>query len=455
MKLWDKRFKSRKIIPLLENFNASIKEDNFLYKAEIEASKAYAKALEKTSILSKDELDRILSGLNKIKENIEQGENLDQFEDIHSAIEILLTKEIGEAGKKLHTGRSRNEQVVTDERLYLKEKIPEVIEILKNTQENVIKLAEDNFDVIMPGYTHLQQGQCILFSHYITSLFWQLERAKSRLNDLVKRIDVLPLGVGALAGSSVAIDREYLKGILGFSSISENSIDSVSDRSFILEALFALSLILLDLTRFSGDFVIFSSHEFGFLELDESIATSSSLMPQKKNPDFFELIRASSGRVFGYLTSLFITIKGLPFAYNKDLQEDKIPLHNGIEETIEVLKVFDYTLNQIKPKKEDILKRVSPFLLSTDLVDYLVAKGVVFREAHGIVSEIVNYAEKEKKELNELNLEEFKGFSEKFTSDVSKVFDFTNSVKMKKTYGSTNPDFVKQQIEKAKKLIGH
>ncbi len=455
MKLWNRRFHSRKRIPLLEDFNASIKEDNFLYKAEIEASKAYAKALKKTSILNKNELNKILSGLNKIKENLEQGENLNQFEDIHSAIELLLTEEIGETGKKLHTGRSRNEQVVTDERLYLKKKIPQIINLLEKIQVNVIKSAEENFDVVIPGYTHLQQAQCVLFSHYIMSLFWQMERGKNRLHDSLKRVDSLTLGVGALAGSSIPVDREYMKDLLGFSSVSENSLDSVSDRSFILEILFALSLILLDLSRLAEDFIIFTSQEFDFLEMDDSISTSSSLMPQKKNPDFFELIRASSVKIFGYLTTLFMIIKGLPFSYNKDLQEDKIPLYNGVEETIKVLKVFDFALHKIKPKREKILDKISPFILSTDLVDYLIEKGMPFRDAHGVVGEIVDYAQNENKELNLLRIDEFRNFCDLFNDDVYDVFSFNNSIKKKRTYGSTNPKYVKIQIEKAKGLIGY
>ena len=455
MKVWDKRFKDREVIPILEEFNSSIKQDQFLYRAEIEASKAYAKALRKASILTNDELKKVLSGLETVKNRIEAGENLSKFEDIHSAIELLLTEEIGETGKKLHTGRSRNEQVVTDERLYLKKKIPQIINLLKKIQANVIKSAEENFDVVMPGYTHLQQAQCVLFSHYIMSLFWQLERDKDRLRDTLKRVDALSLGVGALAGSSISIDREYMKKVLGFSSVTENSMDTVSDRSFVIESLFAFSLILLDLGRFMEDLIIFSSQEFGYLEIDDCISTSSSLMPQKKNPDFFELIRASSGKVFGYLTSLFITIKGLPSTYNKDLQGDKIPIHNSANETIKTLEVFNYILNRIKPKKEEILDKMSPFLLSTDLVDYLIMKGLTFREAHGIVGEIVDYAQKENKELNLLRIDEFKNFCDLFNDDVYDVFSFENSIKKKRTYGSTNPKYVKIQMEKAKGLIGY
>jgi len=365
----------------------------------------------------------------------------------------MLIEEIGETGKKLHTGRSRNEQVVTDEKLYLKTKIPQLIERLKRIQTSVVKLAEDYFDVIMPAYTHLQQGQCVLFSHYIMSLFWPLQRGKERLADLLKRIDKLPLGAGALAGTTLPVDREYLSEQLGFGSITENSMDSVADRSFILETLFVLSIILLDLGRYAEDFIIFSSQEFGYILLANTISTSSSLMPQKRNPDFFELVRASSGELFGNLTQLFVVLKGLPLTYNKDLQEDKVPLHHGVENTLRVLEVFEQVVGKIKLNKKQIENQIDPSLFATDMIDYLVEKGVPFREAHGIVGAIVYHAEREGKRLNELKLEELKKFSYLFDEKVSELFDPVHSVNQKKTTGSTNPEKVKIQIEKAKKLI--
>jgi argininosuccinate lyase len=453
MKVWDKRFASRNELPLLEAFNASIEEDRFLYRAEIEASTAYARVLHKASILSSDELKRMASGLVRVRERIESGEDLGRFEDIHSAVEILLTEEIGEAGKKLHTGRSRNEQVVTDERLYVKEKIPQLIDRVREIQRAVIRLAEENPDIVMPGFTHLQQAECVLFSHYIMSLFWPLDRTQSRLREVLRRIDKLPLGVGALAGSTVAINREYLGEILGFGSITENSMDSVADRSFILEVLFVLTLVLLDIGRFAEDFVVFSSQEFGYLDLDDSIVTSSSLMPQKKNPDFFELMRAGSARLFGHLTHLFVTVKGLPSTYNKDLQEDKGPLRQGVEETIRMLEVFNCILVRIKPNRKRILERMNSFLFSTDLVDYLVRKGVPFREAHGIVGGLVSDAENKNEQIHTLSLGELQRHSPCIGPDVFEIFDPMHSVRQKKTAGSTHPDWVKVQIERAKNLI--
>ena len=454
MKVWNKRFKSRDENPMLEAFNASIVEDRFLYDAEIEASLVYAKALAKASVLRESELAEIESGLASVRKRIESEENLDPYEDIHSAVELMLIEEIGETGKKLHTGRSRNEQVVTDERLWAKGAIGDLISLIEDVQRTVIQIAEENPDVIMPGYTHLQQGQCVLFSHYIMSLFWPLERGKSRLKDAVIRMDASPLGVGALAGSTISIDREYMQNLLGFSSISENSMDAVSDRGYVLELLFVLSMILLDIGRFAEDFIIFSSREFGYVSLDDSIATSSSLMPNKKNPDFFELIRAGSGKLFGYLSQLFITIKGLPMTYNKDLQEDKIPLFRGVEETKTLIAVFHHTLKNFKPNREKMIERLSPHLFATDMVDYLVQHGVPFRDAHGIMGEVVAYAENVNKPLNRLTLDELHGFSPYFQEAVFAVFDPVHSIKQKKTVGSTHPTYVKMQIRKARKLIG-
>lgn len=452
MNVWQQRFQSRESIPLLESFNASINQDKFLYKAEIDASLAYAKGLHGASILSDKELRIIESGLKKVRKRIELGEDLDVFEDIHSAVELLLIDEIGETGKKLHTGRSRNEQVSCDERLWLKEKVPQIVDLLGEIQKTVISQAQKYSDVIMPGFTHLQQGQCVLFSHYIMTLFWQMERHKSRLISALKRINCLPLGTGALAGSTADLDREHMKSLLGFSSVTENSMDTASDRSFILETLFILALISLDISRIAEDFIIFASREFGYINLDETISTSSSLMPQKKNPDFFELLRPAPARLLGYVTHLFLTIKGIPSTYDKDLQEDKTPLYKGVEDTIEFLQVFNITISRITPNKETLEKRMDSFLLATDLADYLTERGIPFREAHGIIGSVTQYAEKNFKALHALTLDELRQFSPVFDKDVSEVFDFKNSLKKKKTYGSTNPEQVKKQIEKAIRL---
>ncbi len=453
MKLWERRFKDRKEDPYLEKFNASIEQDFFLFGAEIDASKAYAKALNRAGIISHEELKEILSGLNRVVERVKAGVDATKYEDVHTLVEALLVEEIGETGKKLHTGRSRNEQVVTDEKIWMRGKIISILDLILDLQKTVIDVAEKYFDVIFPGYTHLQQAQPVLFSHYIMSLFWALERDKGRLLVSLKEVLKLPLGSGAIAGSTVNIDRQSLARELGFREPAENSIDAVSDRSFILDALYAVSMIALDLSRYSEDFIIYSSKEFGFIELDDRISTSSSLMPQKKNPDFFELIRGKAGRFFSYLQSLYVTLKGLPSAYNKDLQEDKLPLFQALTEIGDLLIVFKKCLEGIRPVRENILEKMDTFMLATDLVDYLVEKGVPFREAHGIVGEIVYEAQKQGKELGELKIDEFRRYSEAFDEDVYRVFDFRRSVERKKTIGSTNPEMVKEQIKRAKKLV--
>jgi len=454
MKTWARRFAARPEDPRLEAFNASIHEDCFLAEAEVRASLAYAAALERAGVLTAAEGARIAAGLAAVRKKIARGDSLDRYEDIHSAVELMLIDEIGEAGKKLHTGRSRNEQVATDERLYLKDRLPVVLELVRGCQRAVIALAEKHPDVVMPGYTHLQQAQCVLFSHYIMSLFWPLERAKSRLRDALELIDVMPLGSGALAGTTAPIDREALRRDLGFGASSENSMDAVADRSHILETLSVLLMLLLDIGRYAEDFVIFSSREFGFLELDDAIATSSSLMPQKKNPDFFELIRAGAGRLFGHFSRMALITKGLPSTYNKDYQEDKEPLFRGVEDTIRILAVFETALGKIRPKGRDIEAGIDASLFATDLVDYLTERGVSFREAHGLVGELVKLAEERGQPLNALEPADFVRVHPFFRADVRDVFDGARSVRLKRTTGSTHPAQVKKQIAKAKRLIG-
>jgi argininosuccinate lyase len=453
MKTWSRRFAARREDPLLEAFNASIRDDRFLAAYEVEASLGYARALARAGVLSAKEAGRMAAGLAAVKRRIAGGQDLGAYEDIHSAVELLLVREIGEPGKKLHTGRSRNEQVVTDERLYLKDRVPRLLELLTGCQRSIIRLAERHAAVLMPGYTHLRQAQVVLFSHYIMSLFWPLERAKARLGDALKRIDVLPLGSGALAGTTAPIDRDGLRRALGFSDVSDNSMDAVADRSFILEPLSVLLILLIDISRIAEDFVVFSGPEFGLLDLDDAITTSSSLMPHKKNPDFFELLRAGAGRVFGDFSRLAVTLKGLPSTYDKDLQDDKVPLYHGIEETIRILEVFLVTLGKIKPGPKAVARSLDPSLFATDLVDYLTARGVPFREAHGVVGEIVRFAETGGRALNALRLDEFRRFHAAFEEDVFEVFDPGRSVLRKTTSGSTHPAEVKKQIRKAKRIV--
>ncbi len=452
--VWEGRFGPGGRAPDLDAFNASIGKDAFLLDAEIRASAAYARGLQRASALSGPELDLILGGLDRVREKAEAGADLGRFEDVHSAVEILLTEEIGEAGKKLHTGRSRNEQVATDERLYLKDRLPAVLGSIEAVQRTILRLAEADPSAVMPGYTHLQRGQCVLFAHYILSFFWPLERGKSRIRDILGRLDACPLGSGALAGSTVPLDRDYVAGLLGFGRATENSIDAVTDRTFILETLFALAVILLDLSRLAEDAVIFASAEFGFFRLEDKVATSSSLMPQKKNPDVFELIRSSPAGLFGLLSQMFLVVKGLPTAYNKDLQEDKTPLFRGVEDAVRVLGAAASALSGIVPDADRMRAALSPGLFATDLADYLTDKGVPFREAHGAIGRIVRAAEESGRPLSALTFEEFRAFHPEFGPDVAAVFDPVRSLERKKTQGSTRPEDVRRQLDAAAALVG-
>jgi argininosuccinate lyase len=451
--VWEKRFQGREAVPALERFNASISADAFLFEHEVRASSAYAQGLRAAGALGEEEFTSILAGLAAVEARDRDAASLGRFEDVHTAVELLLVEEIGEAGKKLHTGRSRNEQVVTDERLFLKEEIPALIDSAAAVQRALVTLAERAPDVVMPGYTHLQRGQPILFAHYILSFFWAVERGKERLRDALRRIDVLPLGSGALAGSSVPLDRDGLAALLGFSGVSENSIDTVGDRSFILETLFALTLLLLDLSRLAEDFVVFSTAEFGFLDLDPAVATSSSLMPQKKNPDIFELLRAAPGRMFGHLCRLFLVLKGLPSSYNKDLQEDKDPLQRGVEDARSALAAAAAALRRVAPRADRMGAAVTPDMFATDLVDLLVEKGVSFREAHGTVASAIRAAEEKGRSIASFTKTEWTAVHPLLECIPEHFFEPAASVRRKKTTGSTHPDMVAIQLEKSRAIL--
>lgn len=451
--VWARRFPGREDLPAIRSFLDSARSDRFLLAAEIKASAAYARGLAGASVLDRTELECLLAGLAAAEGRIAGAADPDRFEDVHTAVEAVVIEAVGETGKKLHTGRSRNEQVATDERLYLKAVIPGLLDRVREVQARIIGLAERYPDVVIPGYTHLQRGQCLLFAHYIMSFFWPLERGKGRLADALKRLDALPLGSGALGGSTVPLDRDFLKDLLGFAVLTENSLDAVSDRGFILETLFALALVLLDLSRMAEDLILFSSAEFGFLRLDDAIATSSSLMPQKRNPDVFELIRSSPGRLLGGLIQLCLVLKGLPMSYNKDLQEDKAALREGTEYAAAVLEVTGLALERVSLDRGRIREALSPGLFATDLADYLTERGVPFREAHGLVSEIVAYAEARGQSLSLLTLEEWQSFHPAFERDVRERFDPLASVARKRTEGSTHPDMVRRQIGMAKRLL--
>jgi argininosuccinate lyase len=451
--VWNKRFPGRADEPAFERMNVSIGADAFLAGAEVRASAAYAAGLAKAGAITPAEARSIAKGLKTVGERIAAGEDLGRFEDVHTAVEMLLVETIGEAGKKLHTGRSRNEQVAADERLYLMEEVPALRGRVAAVQRGLLRLAERWGHVLMPGYTHLQRAQALLFGQYILSFFWALERDKERLSDALKRISVLPLGSGALAGSTVPLDRDDLAERLGFSAVSPNSLDAVGDRSFILETIAALSLLALDLSRLGEDLVVFSSAEFGFFDLDDSLATSSSLMPQKKNPDIFELMRAWPGRLFGHYSRLFVVLKGLPSSYSKDLQEDKAPLRECVEDAAIVLDAAAAAVRRIKPNAKRMRAALAAGMFATDLVDHLVAKGMSFREAHGVVGMAVALAERKRKGLDELTEKELESIAPELRGDISAVFDPFGSVCRKRTAGSTHPDEVKSQIAAARRLF--
>jgi len=453
-KPWSGRFREP-TEAIMERFNASISFDRKLFREDIEGSIVYAEALARAGLLTKSELEKIVNGLKRIRSEMERGELElpDRLEDIHMAVENRLMELVGPIGGKLHTGRSRNDQVALDERLYLMRACSEIEMLIKSLQVTLLKRAEESLDIVIPGYTHLQQAQPLLLSHYIMSLFWMLERDRGRLSDCRERVDVMPLGSGAIAGTSFPIDREWIAQRLGFSKVSRNSIDAVSDRDFIIEFLSFAAILMMHLSRFCEDIVIWSSSEFGFLELSEAYSTGSSMMPQKKNPDSAELIRGKTGRIYGDLISLLTVMKGLPLAYCKDMQEDKEPLFDAVE-TVEIcLKVFEGMWRTLRFNRERIAASMSDFMLATDLADYLVRKGLPFRESHRVVGRLVRDCFESGRSLRDLRPEELKEISPLFDEDISQVLDFSSSLNLKSVQGGTSEESVKAQIEMARKLI--
>ncbi len=455
MKPWDGRFKD-KTLPLLDKFNASIYFDKELYKEDIEGSIAHCKMLVKQGIISEEDGDKIINGLSQILKEIENGEF--QFkvelEDIHMNIEARLIELIGEIGGKLHTARSRNDQVATDVKLYLKKKIVEIREKLLQLLKVLVKKAEENLDVILPGFTHLQIAQPILLSHYFMAYFEMFKRDYKRLNDCLSRMDECPLGSGALAGTTFNIDRFYTSELLGFKKPTDNSLDSVSDRDFIVEFISASAIIMAHLSRISEEIILWNSQMFNFLDLPDSMCTGSSIMPQKKNPDVPELVRGKTGRVYGNLMNILTVLKGLPLAYNKDLQEDKEPLFDTVKTVLDCIEIMTEFINKIKPNKE-IMKYWADkgFSTATDIADYLVNKGIPFRNAHKITGSIVKYCIENNKSLDELSIEEFKNFSEKFDEDIFEFISLKNVINRRNSYGGTSIQQVVFQINEAKKFL--
>jgi len=452
-KLWGGRF-SQPTDTFVEEFTASIDFDKRLYRQDIRGSIAHARMLGRQDIIPQADVDAIVSGLEEILARIEAGE-FDfsvSLEDIHMNIEARLSAAIGEAGKRLHTGRSRNDQVAVDIRLYLREEIGEVLRYLDLLKDALLFQAETNLGVIMPGYTHLQVAQPILFSHHMLAYVEMFCRDKGRMEDCAKRLNVLPLGAGALAGTTFPIDRESVASELGFTGPTRNSLDSVSDRDFALEFISASSILMMHLSRFSEELILWSTSEFDFIELSDSFCTGSSIMPQKKNPDVPELVRGKTGRVYGNLMALLTVMKALPLAYNKDMQEDKEPLFDTIDTVKGSLKIFADMIREMKIKP-DIMREAAArgFSNATDVADYLVRTGMPFREAHEVVGKSVRYCIEQGKRLEELSPAEWKAFSDLIGADIYAAITLEASVNARSATGGTALVRVKAEIERLKK----
>ncbi|WIF95894.1 argininosuccinate lyase [Caminicella sporogenes] len=455
MKLWSGRF-SKFTAKLVDEFNASIYFDKKLYKQDITGSIAHAKMLEKSNIITKEESLKIINALKEILKEIEQGKVKFkiEYEDIHMNIEKLLTDKIGEIGKKIHTARSRNDQVAVDIRLYLKEEINNICNLLKKLLKTLIDISEKNIDTIMPGYTHLQRAQPITLAYHIMAYFQMFKRDYLRLIDCLDRMDYLPLGAGALAGTSYNTDRKFIANELNFKGICENSLDAVSDRDFIIEFLSASSIIMMHLSRFCEELIIWNSSEFNFIEMDDSYSTGSSIMPQKKNPDVAELIRGKTGRIYGNLFNILTIMKSLPLAYNKDMQEDKPLLFDTVENLKPCLKIFNKMISTMKIKKNNMKNATkSGFMNATDVADYLVKKGIPFRNAHEIVGKMVLYCIQNNKNIDNLSLYEFKNFSSHFENDILEKVKIENCIESKISLGSTSSKNVINMIKNAKNFL--
>ncbi|NXO92392.1 ARLY lyase, partial [Certhia brachydactyla] len=441
--------------PIMEMLSSSITVDQRLSEVDIQGSMAYAKALEKAGILSKTELEKILSGLEKISEEWSKGAFgvIPTDEDIHTANERRLKELIGDVAGKLHTGRSRNDQVVTDLKLLMKNSLSIISSHLLQLIKTLVERAAIEIDVILPGYTHLQKAQPIRWSQFLLSHAVALTRDSERLGEIKKRINVLPLGSGALAGNPVEIDRELLRSELDFASISLNSMDAVSERDFVVELLSAATLLMIHLSKMAEDLIIYSTSEFGFLTLSDTYCSGSSVMPQKKNPDSLELIRSKAGRVFGRLAAILMVLKGLPSTYNKDLQEDKEAVFDVVDTLSAVLQVATGVISTLQINKENMEKALTPEILSSDLALYLVHKGMPFRQAHIAAGKAVHLAETKGVTINNLSLEDLKSISPLFGSDVAQVFSVVSSVEQYTAAGGTAKSSVSAQIEQLRELL--
>lgn len=454
-KLWGGRFKES-TEQIVEDFTESISFDRRLYREDIEGSIAHCKMLAKQGIITKEESEKIIKGLKEIKKEIEKGEFVfkKEHEDIHMAIESRLKEKIGDIAGKLHTARSRNDQVALDLRMYLKNKAKTICSLIEDLQRSFLLKAKEYLDQIIPGYTHLQRAQPVLLSHYLLAYMEMLERDKERLSDCYKRIDIMPLGSGALAGTTYPLDREFVAKQLNFSYVTRNSIDAVSDRDFAIEFLADLSILMMHLSRFSEDMIVWNTTEFGFVILPDGFCTGSSIMPQKKNPDVLEIIRGKTGRVYGSLIALLTIMKGLPLSYNRDMQEDKEQIFDAVDTVERSIQVLTLLVRKISFQRDRLSEEARKgFILATEIADYLAKKGIPFREAHEITGKIVAYCDEKSKDLTELTLEEFKNFSEFFESDIFTSLDIKYAVNNRDLLGATGINQVKKMIEHWEKKL--
>ena len=462
MKLWGGRFKGEADAEFAR-FNSSFSFDRRLIEADIEASLAHAEALVAAGILSQEEARRIAWALKEIlsraradKSRLLGSKDGGDAEDVHSFVEAELVDAIGDAGYKLHTGRSRNDQVATDLRLFLRAEIDASRELIRDLQRALIELAENNSGCVIPGYTHLQRAQPILFAHYLLAYYQMMKRDSERLEQIRKRVNQLPLGAGALAGTGFPLDRELIARRLGFDGVCDNSVDAVSDRDFVIEFIGAAAIVMVHLSRLAEDLIIYSTAEFGFIELSDAVSTGSSLMPQKKNPDSLELIRGKAGRVFGHHAATLATMKGLPLAYNKDMQEDKEALFDTIDTLSGSLRVMATVLRNVKVNTEAARQAASTgYLNATDLADYLVRKGLEFRKAHELVGRVVTRAIEQGKPLEEITLEEYQAFSDLFGDDLYATLSLESSLGSKSAIGGTSAERVGQSLVNARSEIDH
>lgn len=455
MKLWGGRF-TKETDQLVNNFNASISFDQKFYRQDIRGSIAHATMLGKQGIISEDESKKIVDGLNGILSDIESGklEITDEYEDIHTFMEATLIERIGDTGKKLHTGRSRNDQVALDMRLYTRDEVLNVNQEVKELMEVILKIMKENTETYMPGFTHLQKAQPVTVAHHFGAYFEMFKRDRSRLHDIYERMNYCPLGAGALAGTTYPLDRELTASLLDFYGPTLNSMDSVSDRDYLIEFLNALSTIMMHLSRFSEEICIWNSNEYKFIELDDAYSTGSSIMPQKKNPDIAELVRGKTGRVYGALMSLLTTMKGIPLAYNKDMQEDKEGVFDAVDTLKMCLPVFTRMVDTMTINKDNMRNAARKgFMNATDAADWLVKQGVPFRDAHAIIGQLVLYSINNNKNLDDLTLDEYKAVSDVFTEDIYKAIDLDTCVNTRTVPGGPSEAYIKSLIELNKKCI--